>query len=176
MKPSGRAERLELMLGLDDPDDDAALRALAARRLKTSPDALGRLTLVRRSLDARRGKVSFRLLVEIGASPPPPLTLPREVQGPPEVIIVGAGPAGLFCAFELARRGIASVVVERGKAVQPRRRDLKLVNQRGQVREDSNYCFGEGGAGTYSDGKLYTRAGKRGDVDDVLRVLVHCGA
>jgi uncharacterized FAD-dependent dehydrogenase len=90
---------------------------------------------------------------------------PREpsVSGPP-IVVVGDGPAGLFCAYELARHALPVVVVDRGKLVQPRRFDLKGLNQRGEVDPDSNYCFGEGGAGTYSDGKLYTRAHKRGSV------------
>jgi uncharacterized FAD-dependent dehydrogenase len=92
------------------------------------------------------------------------------------VIIVGAGPAGLFCAHELARHGVASIVLDRGKLVQARRRDLKGLTQHGVVDRDSNYCFGEGGAGTYSDGKLYTRAHKRGDVRDVIEVLARDGA
>ncbi len=93
------------------------------------------------------------------------------------MIVVGEGPAGLFCAYELARRGIAAMVVDRGKLVQPRRHDLKGLNRYGKVDPDSNYCFGEGGAGTYSDGKLYTRAHKRGPVRDVLELLaLHGGA
>jgi len=99
----------------------------------------------------------------------------QEVKGAP-VLIIGSGPTGLFCAYALAQKGVASIVFERGKKVQPRRKDLKGLNQRGIVDEDSNYCFGEGGAGTYSDGKLYTRSKKRGDVQGVLETLVDNGA
>ena len=91
-------------------------------------------------------------------------------------MIVGAGPAGLFCAYELARAGVPAVILDRGKDVQARRRDLKGLTQHGVVDPDSNYCFGEGGAGTYSDGKLYTRAHKRGDVRDVIEILALHGA
>ncbi len=91
-------------------------------------------------------------------------------------MIVGSGPAGLFCAYQLARSGVASIVIERGKKVQPRRRDLKGLTKGGVVNADSNYCFGEGGAGTYSDGKLYTRAHKRGDIRDIIEILVQHGA
>jgi uncharacterized FAD-dependent dehydrogenase len=97
------------------------------------------------------------------------------VSGAP-VVIIGGGPAGLFCAYQLARAGVASIVLDRGKPVQARRRDLKGLTQHGVVDTDSNYCFGEGGAGTYSDGKLYTRSHKRGDVRDVIEVLVRNGA
>ena len=92
------------------------------------------------------------------------------------MIVVGAGPAGLFCAYELARAGVRAIVVDRGKNVRDRRKDLKGLTQYGRVDPDSNYCFGEGGAGTYSDGKLYTRAHKRGDVRDVIEVLATHGA
>jgi uncharacterized FAD-dependent dehydrogenase len=108
----------------------------------------------------------------------PELALPHpvEVEGPVQVLIVGDGPAGLFCAYELTRAGIRAQVVDRGKQVQARRRDLRGLNQEGRVDPDSNYCFGEGGAGTYSDGKLYTRSHKRGDVRDVLEILALHGA
>ena len=92
------------------------------------------------------------------------------------MVIVGGGPAGLFCALGLAERGIRAVVLDRGKPVQARRRDIALLNKQGIVNPESNYCFGECGAGTYSDGKLYTRADKRGPVAGVLRTLVAHGA
>lgn len=135
------------------------------------------LTLRKRSIDARRGAVRFHLLLKLGTDESRDLGAPhpREV-GEPRVLIVGDGPAGLFCAYELARHGVGSVVVDRGKPVQPRRRDLKGLNRHGVVDSDSNYCFGEGGAGTYSDGKLYTRAHKRGPVRDVIEILARHGA
>ncbi len=105
-----------------------------------------------------------------------PFQAPREVGTAEPVVIVGDGPAGLFCAYELACFGIRSIVIDRGKRVQPRRHDLKALYSGGAVDPDSNYCFGEGGAGTYSDGKLYTRSQKRGDVARVIGILVAHGA
>jgi uncharacterized FAD-dependent dehydrogenase len=92
------------------------------------------------------------------------------------VIIIGAGPAGLFAALQLIEKGIKPVILERGKDVRARRRDLAILNKEGIVNPESNYCFGEGGAGTYSDGKLYTRSSKRGDINRILNLFVHFGA
>ena len=168
---------LPLDLDLDEADDPEALRARVAAMLGVEPAALPPLEVRKRAIDARRGRVRFHLT--IGAVDPaaPPLgdPPPRPVTGKP-VVIVGGGPAGLFCAYELARAGIASIVLDRGKPVQARRRDLKGLTRHGHVDPDSNYCFGEGGAGTYSDGKLYTRSHKRGDVRDVIEVLAVNGA
>jgi uncharacterized FAD-dependent dehydrogenase len=173
--PAELPTEVDLTLGLDEPDDGDALRQRAARALGVSGSDLGNLRVVRRAIDARKGKVRFALKVALG-DPPDPTQLgkpwPVESQGAPRAIIVGDGPCGLFCAYELARRGIRSVVVDRGKTVQPRRIDLKGLNRLGVVDADSNYCFGEGGAGTYSDGKLYTRSTKRGDIRDVLETFV----
>jgi uncharacterized protein len=171
-------EEVEIEIGLDEASDPDALRERLARKLGIAPDQLPEPSILRRSIDARRGSVHFHLIVGLGAkSEPLGGAPPREasVAGPP-VVVVGDGPAGLFCAYELARNGLAVVVVDRGKLVQPRRHDLKGLNQRGEVDRDSNYCFGEGGAGTYSDGKLYTRAHKRGSVRDVIELLALHGA
>lgn len=171
-------EELELDLELDEPDDAAALHKRAADKLGIDPEALPALELKKRALDARGGRVRFHLTLAPVDPSAPGLAepAPREVDRLGRVVIVGDGPAGLFCAYELARAGIGAVVLDRGKPVQPRRRDLKGLTQHGVVDTDSNYCFGEGGAGTYSDGKLYTRSHKRGDVRDVLELLHVHGA
>jgi hypothetical protein len=166
-----------LDLDLDEPDDPQAIARKLAGVVGTPVAALPPLEVRTRSIDARRGRVRFHLLV--GVARPPEAALGgaplRETSGPP-VVIVGGGPAGMFCAYELARAGVRSVIVDRGKLVQARRRDLKGLTQHGVVDPDSNYCFGEGGAGTYSDGKLYTRSHKRGDVRDVIEILALHGA
>ena len=176
-KPSSLPQEVSLELGLDEPNDDAHLRARVASLLRTAESELPALRVRKRSIDARHGSVRFQVSLELGAADGGELAAPhpREV-GKPEVLIVGAGPAGLFCAYELARHGVGSCVLDRGKTVQPRRHDLKHLNRHGTVDRDSNYCFGEGGAGTYSDGKLYTRAHKRGSVRDVIEIMVRHGA
>lgn len=140
--------------------------------------------LTRRSIDARKGRVVYVLRFQHRDSIPLPngftsYTGPALVRpsGPERsVLIVGAGPAGYFAALELLQNGKHVIVVDRGKDVQSRRRDLRAIMQESIVNEDSNYCFGEGGAGTYSDGKLYTRSTKRGDVREVLHTFCNHGA
>ncbi|HTL33734.1 MAG TPA: FAD-dependent oxidoreductase [Kofleriaceae bacterium] len=162
-------------LDLDEPDDVPAIARKLAAQVGTSAEKLPPFEIRKRSIDARRGRIRFHFVVGVpeghalGGAPL------RETAGPP-VLIIGAGPAGIFCAYELARAGIRALVLDRGKPVQARRRDLKGLTQHGVVNTDSNYCFGEGGAGTYSDGKLYTRAHKRGDIRDVIEVLATHGA
>jgi uncharacterized protein len=163
-------------LDLDEPDDSALLARKLAAQVGVAPEALPAIEVRKRSIDARRGRIRFHYVLGV-PEPGAPLggTPVRETSGPP-VVIIGAGPAGMFCAYELARAGIRSVILDRGKPVQARRRDLKGLTQHGRVDTDSNYCFGEGGAGTYSDGKLYTRAHKRGDIRDVIEILAVHGA
>ncbi len=98
-------------------------------------------------------------------------TLQMSANADKRVIIIGAGPAGLFAALKLIESGIKPIILERGKDVKARRRDLAILNKEGIVNPESNYCFGEGGAGTYSDGKLYTRSSKRGDVNRILNLI-----
>jgi hypothetical protein len=173
-------ESIELELTLDDAQDTEALRGHVARKLGVTGAELPPVRLLKRALDCRRRRVRFHLLCSLVEAEELelPLVLPEpvDVKGTPRVVIVGDGPCGLFCAYQLAREGIASVVLDRGKPVQARRKDLKGLTKRSTVDPDSNYCFGEGGAGTYSDGKLYTRSHKRGDVRDVIEILAAHGA
>jgi hypothetical protein len=91
-------------------------------------------------------------------------------------IIIGGGPAGIFAGLQFLELGVKPIILERGKEVRARRRDLAKLNKEGIINPESNYCFGEGGAGTYSDGKLYTRSSKRGNIDRILNLFVHFGA
>jgi len=162
---------------------DEPLAAVAARALGRRAETLGPVRVLRRSLDARKKRqIGYRVRLEVYA--PDEAEAPRVVREPqrwpagvamPRVVIVGAGPAGTWAALRLAEAGVPSTILERGKPVQPRRRDLAEL-QRGRLDPSSNYCFGEGGAGTYSDGKLYTRAKDRSGVAEVLADLVRFGA
>jgi hypothetical protein len=140
------------------------------------------ISILKRSIDARQKAIKFNLKVAIYFQEDEfieeKIQLPeyKNVSNSQEVIVVGAGPAGLFAALQLIELGLKPIVIERGKDVRGRRRDLKAINLDHMVNEDSNYCFGEGGAGTYSDGKLYTRSKKRGDVTRILELLVGFGA
>jgi uncharacterized protein len=136
---------------------------------------------VKRSIDARSRniKVNVDLEVFVGETPPSSEILQKKypnVSNSKQAIIVGAGPAGMFAALRLIELGIKPIILERGKDVRGRRRDLAAINKDHIVNPESNYCFGEGGAGTYSDGKLYTRSKKRGDIRRVLEILVAHGA
>lgn len=137
--------------------------------------------LSKRSIDARSRTPVVNLILEVylNETPEPEPVIKdtyKNVTGKREVIIIGAGPAGYFAALELIENGIKPVIFDRGKDVRSRRKDLREIQQFSNVNPDSNYCFGEGGAGTYSDGKLYTRSHKRGDIHKALRILVEHGA
>lgn len=153
-----------------------------AKLMQVSDAEIQKVLVLKRSIDARQKAIKINIKADVyfvGESFTEELIgLPdyKNVSNAPEVIVVGAGPAGLFAALQLIELGFKPIVIERGKDVRGRRRDLKAINRDHIVNEDSNYCFGEGGAGTYSDGKLYTRSKKRGDVDRILRLLVAYGA
>lgn len=162
--------------------DDAALRQFLLRQVSL-PDTTEDVHIqkLRQSIDARNRQVKVNLEVElyIGEKPEQVMEFQKnypDVSKNKQAVIVGAGPAGLFAALRLIELGIKPIVLERGKDVQTRRRDLSAINKDHIVNPDSNYCFGEGGAGTYSDGKLYTRSKKRGDVRRILEILVAHGA
>ncbi|HEX9979457.1 MAG TPA: FAD-dependent oxidoreductase [Flavobacterium sp.] len=158
------------------------LKTHVSKLVRVSANDISHVEILKRSIDARQKAIKINLKISIylkeDAVPDFQIPLPeyKNVEHAREVIVVGAGPAGLFAALQLIELGLRPIVIERGKDVRGRRRDLKAINLEGIVNPDSNYCFGEGGAGTYSDGKLYTRSKKRGDVDRILRLFVGFGA
>jgi uncharacterized protein len=162
--------------------DDAVLRQYIQKNYLQTSDSEGfNIRKLRQSIDARKGQVKINLEVEIysGEIPPSEMEFRKDypdVSKKPQAIIVGAGPAGMFAALRLIELGIKPILLERGKDVRARRRDLAAINKDHVVNPESNYCFGEGGAGTYSDGKLYTRSKKRGDVRRILEILVAHGS
>jgi uncharacterized FAD-dependent dehydrogenase len=161
--------------------DDQSVRKTLAAAAGVAERRISGYSIRKQSIDARSREVKINLQVELAIDEQPVPAPPfdpgfRDVHGAREAVIVGAGPAGLFAALRLIREGVRPVILERGKDVRSRRRDLAAMNREGMVNPDSNYCFGEGGAGTYSDGKLYTRSTKRGSVQRILQLFVHFGA
>lgn len=153
-----------------------------AKLTHTPAKEIQHVTILKRSIDARQKQVKINLKVQVFFQGEDvqhrQVSFPdyKNVKNAPVAIVVGAGPAGYFAALQLIELGVKPIVIERGKDVRGRRRDLKAINVDHIVNPDSNYCFGEGGAGTYSDGKLYTRSKKRGDVNRILELLVAFGA
>lgn len=176
-------QTVELVLLPHERDNEALQLQKAARQTGLRPDQVSHIEIIKSSLDARSRQAVYRLRVQVYTQDeiftPEPAILDGfkpVADGAKRVIIIGAGPAGYFAALELLERGILPIVLDRGKDAQARRRDLRAIQQFGTVNPHSNYCFGEGGAGTYSDGKLYTRSVKRGNVYKALKLLVEHGS
>lgn len=172
---------VQLNLSPETAADETAIRKLAGSLSGINPSGISFLRIVRRSVDARKSNILINLTVELFTENDLPVAgiapfRPRNVTSGREVIIVGSGPAGLFAALRLIELGIRPVIIERGKDVSSRKRDIARISREHIVNPDSNYCFGEGGAGTYSDGKLYTRSKKRGENSRVLELFCFHGA
>ena len=175
-------KELQLRVNPKTAYTDSLLRQHIAQQENISVDDISLVKIVKRSIDARQRQVMVNLKVRtyIGEQPEnTSLISPidyKPVSGSNQAIVVGAGPGGLFAALRLIELGIKPIVLERGKDVNERRKDLARISREGIVDENSNYCFGEGGAGAYSDGKLYTRSKKRGSVDRILAIFHQHGA
>jgi hypothetical protein len=164
-----------------EANDSHRVKEKAAREVGFPVEEISHVQQVRKSIDARKKNVVIRLRLDVYINENPPeepdyMRPYPDVSSAKKVIVVGSGPAGLFAALKLIENGIRPIILERGKDVSLRRKDLSALNTKHIVNEDSNYCFGEGGAGTYSDGKLYTRSKKRGNILEVIETLVAFGA
>ena len=174
-------QEIQLRTNLIEERKEGILLRKAARQLGVDSGEINGIKVLRKSIDARKKETFFNYKVAVYINENVPEKSEyvfdyKDVSNAKEVHIVGFGPAGMYAALRCIELGFKPIVLERGKNVQERRRDLKAINQDHFVNEDSNYCFGEGGAGTYSDGKLYTRSLKRGDVRRIFENLVFHGA
>lgn len=174
-------KQIEIAIHPDQIDDSTFILKRISSKLKIASEDIWDWKIVRRSIDARGKRPLYRMRIDAYIEEQKPESVSaisklNSVTGQPEVIIIGAGPAGYFAGIEAIQLGLRPIILERGKAVQQRRRDLRAIQQFGEVHPHSNYCFGEGGAGTYSDGKLYTRSHKRGNIQEILELLVDHGA
>jgi len=175
-------KQLTLKVKPSEATDDIYLKKIVAVEAGCKASDITGYTVLRKSIDARGRQVFVNLSIEAFINEPyhhrsfNKINFGNVTHTKKRVIIIGAGPAGLFAALQLIEKGIKPIILERGKDVKSRRRDLAVLNKEGIINPESNYCFGEGGAGTYSDGKLYTRSTKRGDVNRILNLLVQFGA
>jgi len=174
-------QELNIVVSPEEADDDLAIKKRIGSQFQIDIAEISAFKIVKRSIDARSRNIKINLKIDVYINEVPPA--PRSykinypnVAGKKTVIVVGAGPAGLFAALQLIEKGWKPIVIERGKNVKERRRDLAAINKEHVVNPHSNYCFGEGGAGTYSDGKLYTRSTKRGDITKILETFIAHGA
>ena len=175
-------QQISLKILPSESADEAIIKTYLAAAAGKSPGEISGFNLVKKSIDARGRQVFINVTFQVFINEPFEIKKPVNFvfknvsKAGRKVIIIGAGPAGLFAALKLLEEGIQPIILERGKDVRTRRRDLASLNKEGVINEDSNYCFGEGGAGTYSDGKLYTRSNKRGDISRILNLFVQFGA
>lgn len=174
-------QEIQIRVKPEEAGQEEMLKKAVARMSGFAAERICRLDVVRRSIDARQREVMLNLTVGIHIDKieeKEKVFIPayRDVSGAEPVIVVGAGPGGLFAALRLIERGFRPIVLERGKTVEERKKDLNRLYKTGLVDEDSNFGYGEGGAGTFSDGKLFTRSKKRGDVRRALEILVYHGA
>ncbi|MBI5540165.1 MAG: NAD(P)/FAD-dependent oxidoreductase [Bacteroidia bacterium] len=174
-------QQVDLVLSPSDASKSDSYSDYVAKKLKINKSQISFIRLEKRSVDARQRdiKVQLRFVVVIdepGYSPEKILFNQQIVENAKEVAIVGAGPAGLFAALQLIELGLKPVIFERGKDVYDRKRDIATMYRNNEINAESNYCYGEGGAGTFSDGKLYTRASKRGNVNRILELFYLHGA
>ncbi len=171
---------VEISLNPEDASVPKQIRKKACQVAGVSANLVTEFRILRRSVDARRRPIVVKMIVSLAVDEPLEPAFQnydwKNVSSAPPVIVVGAGPAGLFASLRLLELGYKPVIVERGKNVSERKKDIAILNRNQGLNPDSNYCFGEGGAGTFSDGKLYTRSKKRGDVRRVLEILHLHGA
>lgn len=171
---------LEIAVRPDDAFDPDKIKTQFTRQSTVRENEIQYFSIHKRSLDARGKELKYRIKIRFSTDEKFTETAFQpeynNVKNASEVHIIGAGPGGYFAALKLVQRGLKPVIFDRGKDVRARRRDLVLLTREGKVNPDSNYCFGEGGAGTYSDGKLYTRSNKRGNIQEILNTLVYFGA
>jgi uncharacterized FAD-dependent dehydrogenase len=170
-------QKISLKLLPHEAADESAIKKLISRTISKKISSISGFQVHKKSIDARGKTVWINLTVNAFIDEPfyqsshQQFNFKNVSNATKKVIIIGAGPAGLFAALQLVELGIQPIILERGKDVRARRRDLAILNKEGVVNPDSNYCFGEGGAGTYSDGKLYTRSNKRGDIERILNLV-----
>lgn len=174
---------IQIQLSPEDALNLNKIKEAASSYLSVNKNNIQHIEIIKRSIDARGKKVKILLRLQVVFNEPTYVHIPKQIkfefkEANPKnrVIIIGAGPAGYFAALKLLEHGFKPIIIERGKPVKERRRDLASITKQHIVNPNSNYCFGEGGAGTYSDGKLYTRSTKRGDVKRILELLVYHGA
>jgi uncharacterized protein len=175
-------QKISLKLFPAEAADEAIVKKYIASSVQKKVESINGFEILKKSIDARGKTIFINLTVNAFINEPVQhlagsnFHFANVDKSTKSVIIIGAGPAGIFAALMLLEKGIKPIILERGKDVRARRRDLAKLNKEGILNPESNYCFGEGGAGTYSDGKLYTRSNKRGSIDRILDLFIHFGA